>query len=1231
MIRLRRPVTDLDTRWSDRFELLTRLGEGAMGVVYEAFDRERSARVALKVLRIASGEALTRFKSEFRALADIHHPNLVHLGELIEERGRWFFTMELVPGRHFLEWVRPGGAGGALDETRLRPALAQLAQGLAALHAAGKVHRDVKPSNVLVGADGRVVVLDFGLVADTESPGYSTERNVVGTAAYMAPEQAASSRITAAADWYAFGAVLYEALTGAVPFEGQPLEVLIRKQTEAPRPVRARAPAAPGDLAELADELLRTEPAARPGADEVLRRLGATVPAVVGGPSPNTAAPPPFVGRRRELGQLAEARGAVRAGHPVAVVVTGPSGVGKSALVKHFADRLVEDQPSTVLLRARCFERESAHFKAADGIVEALARFLSRLPPAKATALLPARAGLLAHVFPALLRVEAVSQLYTPGRERRDPLEQRAAVFTQFRELIARVAAERPVVLVIEDLHWADPDSLTLLAALLRPPGAPGLLLLATAREAPGLVRQAGLDGRELALDVLPQEQAVDLAAALLARAGGAGDVDPAALAREAGGHALFLDELVRHVAARAGDGTPAAGHGRLEDALWTRVQALAPVERRLLEVVSVAAAPIPQETAAHAAGMGLGDLAGVAASLRAAHLARTDGARAHDRIEPYHGRVREVVLAYLDAARVQELHRALALAVAALQRGDDELLAAHWAGAGEPERASHHAERAGDQALEQLAFERATRHFRTALELAPGDDGERRGRLERRLGEALANAGRGAEAARAFLAAAARARPAEALELRRRAAQQLLRSGHIDEGMAALVDVLASVGLAMPASPRRALLGLLMSRARLRLRGGRFTERDESEIAAAELARIDTCWAIGEGLAVVDFVNSGYFQARHIELALAAGEPYRVARGFAVDAAQTAARGWSARARTARALDRARGLAERIGQPHALALVTLMRGITSFLEGRWRDARTSCDAAEQVLRERCTDAWWEVASAQLFSVWALGMSGEIEELGRRHPRALQEAQERGDLYTETNLLIGLPSILWLARDDEAGARAASATGMRRWSHKSFLIQHAFDHNASVEMDLHAGDGEGAYRRVLTVWPMLEESLVLEVQMVRIWMRLGRARAALAAALARRGERDRLLAEADGLASKLTREAPWAAHLGAVVRAGVAATRGRRADAERHLRAALAGLAQVPMALWANAARRRLGELLGDTALVTLADDTMTALGVRRPARLTDMFAPGAFGDGGSSSTSGSDHPPKVN
>ena len=372
----------------------------------------------------------------------------------------------------------------------------------------------------MVARDGRVVLMDFGLVASLgrDGQGQSTEGNVVGTVAYMAPEQAAGARVTPASDWYSVGVILYEVLTSRFPFLGGALQVLIDKQKFEPPPPRELVPDVPDDLNALCVDLLRRDPQARPTEREVLNRLGATPVdrgGVPGAESSSHAGGLPFVGRAAQRAALREAFEATTQGRTVVVFVSGRSGVGKSALVQHALDDLAA-RCDAVVLAGRCYERESVPYKALDSLIDELSRYLRHLPGHEAEALLPRDVAPLARVFPVLRRVEAVALTPRRGAETPDPQELRRRAYAALRELLARLGDRRPLVLAIDDLQWGDSDSLAVLTELLRPPDPPVMLLVASyrsedvAEDAPlrAALVGAGIDHREVAVDPLSRSEA---------------------------------------------------------------------------------------------------------------------------------------------------------------------------------------------------------------------------------------------------------------------------------------------------------------------------------------------------------------------------------------------------------------------------------------------------------------------------------------------------------------------------------------------------------------------------------------------------------------------------------------------------------------------------------------------------------------------------------------------------
>ena len=1246
-----------------RFRLLRRLGEGGMGVVHEALDTERNEHVALKVLSNVDARSILRFKQEFRALQEVHHPNLVTLGELISEGDAWFFTMELVRGEDFVSWcsalprvrapdaptlpapppteqgvpAAPGPIG--FDERRLRAALVQLATGLCALHDAQKIHRDIKPSNVLVDESGRVIILDFGLITDAEAPAAgaeaTTDIGLVGTPMYMAPEQAASKLIGPPADWYAVGVLLYEVLTGDVPFAGAPLQVLQRKQTEAPPAPIVLVPGVPKDLNDLCVQLLQFDPAARPTGRELLHALGAlqerrasaaTAPSSLSHGSI-------FVGRDAELAQMRSAYERTRARESVTVIVRGESGLGKSRLVRTFADAVAATDRNVVVLAGRCYERETVPYKALDGVIDAFGRFLTRIPATEADSYLPTRPGALVQAFPALRRVPGMASARDAAK-RADPHELRRGAFAAIRDMLTRLAERRPVLILIDDLQWADADSLALLTDVLRPPGPPPLLLLGTTRvpesEHASGVRPVGSTARapvgaslhgdvQITLARMTQDETRTLARRLLYAAAPGLDADVEQIAREADGYPIFVDELVRHAvfqAASPAPSAPSAGALSLEEALWGRISSLEDSARALVELLSVAGSPTPLEVVSRALRIDPTTFAKIAGLLRVAHLVRSSGVRNNDRIELYHGRIRAAVLARIDASAIRAHHERLALALETLDSPDPEALAAHWTGAGNVVAASKYALLAAEAATEKLAFDKAAELYARALELRGGTSISRdeARALEIRLGDALAKAGRGPAAADAYRAAARDAKSSLKLDLDRRAAEQLLRSGHFDTGLAALRAVLVTIGMRLPDGAFQTLLELLFLRLIFLLRGTEFRERDSSQIAVHSLMRLDVLWSLAFSIGVIDVVRARLIQTRYMLAALAIGEPNHLARAAAFEVTTSAHDGTRTWRRTERLIAQSTAFARKVGTLYATTWAEGSAGIAYYLRGSCAEALVRCQRAEEILRENGAGTQWEGATLRIFAVNALALLGRFEELAERQRVWVRDALDRGDLYGAVNLRIGFANTVRLVADDPEGAREDVAASMRAWSKQGTHLEHFYELVATVNADLYESKWAEAHDRVRAVWRPMRRALLTTVQTVRIHLWRLRGETALALAAARPTDRAALLGEATRAARRIDREKTvWGAAFARLILAGIADLRGEAARSAALYDDAARSADAVEMAFVAAVARRSRGLVLGGEegkALVAGAEAWMQRATVKVPDKMAATVAP---------------------
>jgi eukaryotic-like serine/threonine-protein kinase len=1197
-----------------RFDVLRQVGRGGMGMVFEALDRERNLRVALKALTDVSPSRLYLFKQEFRALAGIVHPNLVTLYELIEEGDEYFLSMEFIEGATLLRYVRnvagaapisqpsdsrptntfilsPEGqeartyppAAGQCDVGRLRAVTRQIAAGLNALHAAGKLHRDLKPSNVMVDPGGRAVILDFGLVAEAEHErfGLVNQIEVAGTAEYMAPEQALGT-VTPATDWYAVGTMLFQALTGRLPFEGTQSEILAARHVGEAPDARDLEPEIPADLDGLCRRLLHRDPAERPSGAEVLELLG--------GAGTRAFAPPKrskvFVGRGEEICQLNTAFDAICQGQPAVAFLHGPSGTGKTALAEWFLESIAQ-QSGTLVLTGRCYEQETVPYKAVDSLIDRLGRFVSTLPDAQVEAVLPRDAASLASIFPVLERVAYFGEVRRRKGIATDLVELRRRAFLALRDMLGRIGDRFRLVIWLDDLQWGDQESAALLSEVMRAPDAPVLLLLCSYRTEVGpanpglhtllefLARQP-LAKTDVDLRPLPVADAALLAQRILGDASEETRQRASAIARDSGGLPFFIREL-----AQLSPEQDRAGVS-LESLIWKRLAQFEEAPRRLLELVAVAGRPLSQADAFTAAGLTSRSPA-ILNLLTGAGLLSSTGPKEGDSVETYHDRIRETIITRLEAGEKRSLHRRLAETLERSGHADPEMLAVHFQACGQTEHAGTYYELAAERASRALAFDRAAGLYEQALSLSALTMPERSA-LEVKLAESLANAGRSAEASRCYFEAAEHSSAERRLSLEGVGAYHLCSAGRLDEGRERFHQLLRSVGVRAPQGNLHTLASIVWRDLRLRRRGLDFKLRREEDVAPGLLAKIDLLWYASAGIGTSDMVSGFDLLLGSVLRALDSGEPLRLIRALSLHAGFASMAGQSQVARSAKELKLCQELCARTGgAPPVRAMITLSDAIRHYNLGLWADALRLYTEAERILIEECHGLNWELSFARTGRLWTLMSAGGSARLQEEAPRILEDAVRRGDFVTATNVATHpLPYALILS-GRPAEARETCAQWLARWTHHGFGLQRALGVLATTYSWLYEDRPQNALDLLEGQWRQIVRSGLLRLPSSSAFWWDTRARVLIVAAQASQAQQRRKLMRSAGQALRQLShiDSPSGPAHAAHIRAAIHALRGEWPRAVAEMESCARRFEQCDMKIYAASARRRLGEWTG--------------------------------------------------
>ncbi len=1164
-------------------------------------------------------------KAEFRSVADLTHPGLCAVYELAVSEACAFLVMEFVDGVDFCSFVRrsssavadqptgsteqhptpPVAAEAAIDHVRLRGALLALAEAVHALHESGRLHRDLKPSNILVSATGRVVVVDFGLLDDGSS---ASTGPWAGTPAFMAPEQVAGLPAEPASDWYAFGVTLFLAITGVLPGAKSDRGA---RCPDALRPSQ-KVVDVPADLDDLCASLLCADAGARPTGAQVLSVLGrATGPTQFRRAAPKSL----FLGRTAELAILYADLARVEARGSGLRWIGGGSGMGKSALLRQFLSEVETSQQPPLVLRGRCFACEAVPYKAFDAVVEALAAHLARPDPEASPSARAARhsdsdAGSieLAAMFPSLATVLGKDARGVAGVG--DMNELRARGFSALRELMRSLCEKGPVIIAVDDLQWGDADSAQLVRELMAPPGIEGLLFIGTFRhgeeaQSPFLRELAEstlMDSAHVIhLNALANRDAVALARACVGNSTERADF----IAAESSGNPFLIETLARYQ-----DCSSTREARSLDRVVLSRVERLSAGPRRLLELVSVAAQSIHVGEAFAAASLGPASLPSLR-ELLSSSLVRAGGVGDADPIEAYHDRIREVVVGSLSATARTACHRTLAVTLEGREAAP-EMLAQHFLAAGETEAAVKYALQAAERAMSAMAFDRAAHFYEIVFD--SGAPPGARAALGVARANALINAGRCAEAGGVLLLAAAESQPHVALDLRRKAAEQLLVAGCVVEGTNLLRSVADAIGLSFPGSPAAAMTQTALRLVHIGVSRIAFNPPPKAE--PADQARLVTAFAAARGLSAFDMARGAFFSAETLRLALRTGDRVMGARSLAAVGTTLTYASSKPLVRWGNTLLRdAERIAAQTNDAAVVASVRVHQGIALMTAGRWSDSLQVLEPAVQTLKRDATGYQHERGYGEMTALLALEALGRWQEVERRAEACLREGEATGNLYLRVQAALYLAQCS-LARDVPNNANPLIRL-LDAWPaiEDGFLFQHWLGLRASAFHALYSDEPRRAYELVEGAWSKLDGSGLLTIAFVRILAIHLRANVWLALAAKERANRTGLLERAKKSARSLAREGlAMGAASAAFLRATIASQMGNPAAAISDLAKASTIFRGEAMGAHAACAERALGVLLSGregARRVLQAERDLRAQGIANPTAWSRTCVPG--------------------
>lgn len=1231
---------------AQRYTLEETLGMGTYGQVFSAWDNVRSHRVALKILRDVSPAALLRFKHEFRALNDLRHPNLVRVFKLGRDRHIWFIAMELVRGVPFTQpttnvrtlndpqvhseetaWLEPRTRPKHLpshtantltiddsitpifDLYTVRDRMLQLSQGISALHRMHIIHCDLKPSNILVTQQGRVVILDFGVSQNVSPLGAHQHHDglYAGTRAYMAPEVLHTAQTTPAFDWYAVGMMLAELLTGhhASILSSTPYPTLCDCFIQAKQSHPSYQ-----ELLDLALALLHPDPERRASYKEVLAACKAS--AIEDQPA-HYHAQTAFVGREHELARLHQSYQNFLEGTPETIIIEGPHGSGKSALCRQFLQEIILSKSPAYVLFARCKSDELLGYRAFDEVVDGLAAVLRALPKEEREHLQPLCTPALTSLFPALRSIHPSGQLTaapTPTSEFKED-----ALYA-LHELLAEVAHRRRLIIWVDDIHNADRDSLRWIARIFGPGVRPHALLLltqqprATLAHDPVDIRTLGYAVPRISLQTFNESTA---------RAAVKLWLSPAMAKRPA-----LIDEIVT-----LGQGRPDALRSlcryadyvqhfprdiTLAQLIENRIRQLSQLERELLSIIALALGPVDIRMIMRLCDARPVDIDQALYWLSRKMLIRSATTIDDEHYEVWDQSVYHAVRQLLDAETQQDLHRRFAEMGEQLEDMRPATLLTHLTRARDFARAESYALQRAAASERAGAWESAAELYNLLLQLHQTQDKQTPTALTLRAIDCQLRTGRLPAAAALMAALAERLPRDEAYALHLRAAETYTLCGMPAEGNAQTRRAQRLTGrdyFIRPIAPQLVRVAALRAKIEMRIRMLDISKLTDAPLEPTHETLLGTLRVSGIELGLTDATRAFEFSLRELDLALDLNRKLPIARALASFCSLNAGGGLPQQQRAYRWLDLAQRLTGTSKDQLTEEWIKICRYTVDYQMGHYKHMWERLDQSHQWLTKNASHQSLMVTHVDVYRLLTATLQGDLPRLRKIYYNQIADARVRNNRNAEiTMTLIGF--LTWFLDDAPAAARSVihRIDTIRPATADDQQLYHFFIARSKADIALYEQNTRAISTNLKTFQGFESTMLCQNVESVRQDTQFTLGRLALAQAKQRRSisrkEKQNLMRWGQELAqSHVPLAQGWGNHL----LAGLAMLENNPRRAQRLLERAIAAHQEHELHLFGEISRAA-ARCAGFDAHTEDPYQTLRSMGIVRPERLVQSYHP---------------------